>query len=162
MERKEINPPIPPLQGPILSKADKRKLRNPPPVVTPAERESQREERRELRKYMRMIKSTGKRGKVRREMKKRGREEMENMDEYSFEAQQNVASAHDEDVPKKKKQRLEDDSAPSALPQRPPRNMDHVPSVASSMTSARVSGGSKGSPSGRRPKKTVVRSANEW
>ncbi|CCW63596.1 unnamed protein product [Phytomonas sp. EM1] len=58
----------------IMSRAQRRKLKKSPVVVTAQMREQAREDKRELRKYLRMIKSNGARRKVSRLAEKRRRE----------------------------------------------------------------------------------------
>lgn len=61
---------------PVMSRAKRRQLRQPPTAVVTAEaRQRQREELRELRKHMRTLKSNGGRTKIRKAAEKRRREE---------------------------------------------------------------------------------------
>lgn len=58
----------------IMSKAQRRKLKKPPVVVTTEMKEKVREDKRELRKHLRMLKSNGARRKVAKLREKRSRE----------------------------------------------------------------------------------------
>ncbi|CAJ1014766.1 hypothetical protein Q4I32_005187 [Leishmania shawi] len=83
----------------IMSKAQRRKLKKTPIVVTAEMKEQAREETRELRKHLRMLKSNGARRKVAKLCKKRSREY--NIDEEAV-------NAFDTDYrPHKKGRRLE-------------------------------------------------------
>ncbi|CAJ1009857.1 hypothetical protein Q4I28_005171 [Leishmania naiffi] len=68
----------------IMSKAQRRKLKKTPVVVTAEMKEQAREETRELRKHLRMLKSNGARRKVAKLCKKRSRED--NIDEEAVNA----------------------------------------------------------------------------
>ncbi|KAG5475748.1 hypothetical protein LSCM4_04333 [Leishmania orientalis] len=83
----------------IMSKAQRRKLKKPPVVVTAEMKERAREETRELRKYLRMVKSNGARRKVAKLHAKRPRE---------YNLNEEAANAFDTDYrPHKKGRRLE-------------------------------------------------------
>lgn len=62
----------------IMSRAQRRKLKKPPVVVTAEMKEKAREETRELRKHLRMLKSNGARRKVAKLAEKRQRETDDN------------------------------------------------------------------------------------
>ncbi|KPI89880.1 hypothetical protein ABL78_0952 [Leptomonas seymouri] len=83
----------------IMSKAQRRKLKKPPVVVTAEMKEKAREETRELRKYLRMLKSNGARRKVAKFNEKRARDADEN---------EEAVNAFDSDYrPLKKGRRME-------------------------------------------------------
>lgn len=68
-------------QQPIMSRAQRRKLKQPSIVVTAEMKEAARERLRALRKELRMKKSIGARAKVRHASEKRKREQMEAADD---------------------------------------------------------------------------------
>ncbi|CBZ28359.1 conserved hypothetical protein [Leishmania mexicana MHOM/GT/2001/U1103] len=83
----------------IMSKAQRRKLKKPPVVVTTEMKERAREETRELRKHLRILKSNGARRKVAKLREKRPREHNIN---------EEAVNAFDTDFrPHKKGRRLE-------------------------------------------------------
>ncbi|TPP53943.1 Tubulin-tyrosine ligase family protein [Leishmania donovani] len=83
----------------IMSKAQRRKLKKPPVVVTAEMKERAREETRELRKHLRILKSNGARRKVAKLREKRPREHNIN---------EEAVNAFDTDFrPHKKGRRLE-------------------------------------------------------
>jgi hypothetical protein len=83
----------------VMSRAQRRKLKKPPVVVTAEMKEKAREETRELRKYLRMLKSNGARRKVAKFNEKRQRETDEN---------EEAVNALDSDYrPRKKGRRVE-------------------------------------------------------
>jgi hypothetical protein len=109
--------PIP--TEPIMSKAARRKLKNPDPVITPQEKEQMREELRELRKSMRRLKSNGGRAKIRKELRAQKRErEEEEFDGYHFDEKEMRVITEEEAAvaPKKKKQRQEPAAAAKPAP----------------------------------------------
>ncbi|KAL7697755.1 hypothetical protein N2W54_000211 [Lotmaria passim] len=83
----------------IMPRAQRRRLKKPPVVVTAEMKEKAREETRKLRKYLRMLKSNGARRKVAKLNKKRAREMDDN---------EEAVNAFDTDSrPRKKGRRIE-------------------------------------------------------
>jgi hypothetical protein len=99
--------------GKIMSHAERRKAKKPVVIVTPAMKEQQRADLVELRKFMRMQKSNGSRGKMRKFMnEKRARDDDSDDDDDNFFSKKE-ARAIDQDAAPLKKSRKE---APAAAP----------------------------------------------
>ena len=118
------NEAIPQLSGPILSKADKRRMKKPEEVLTAAMKERNREELQQLRRRQRILKSNGGRKKMRKEMlkvdgkmPKRTRQQMEAETQEDEDGVPTLVPNEDDDeAPQKKRRRLEGKQPNRAAP----------------------------------------------